>query len=122
MALVLENFAVIFSIFQASLIALLAQVIAFAIETLENPLGIRVDDPLGRFFSFEVSLGHIGGVKRIVDQHVIPGFILRRPGKRHFAVPLVGPLKAGIDVENNPNILKQPVVNDLPDLEFCLAF
>ena len=34
-------------------------------------------------------------------------------------VPFICPLKGRIDIENDPDVVKQLVVNYLPDLEFC---
>ncbi len=34
-------------------------------------------------------------------------------------VPFICPLKGRIDIENDPDVVEQLVLNDLPDLEFC---
>ena len=36
-------------------------------------------------------------------------------------VPFICPLKGRIDIENDPDVVKQLVVNYLPYLEFCFV-
>ena len=52
---------------------------------------------------------------------MIPRFALRGARASYLLVPFICPLKGRIDIENDPDVVKQPVVNYLPNLEFCFV-
>ena len=74
-------------------------------------------DISGTGVGLKVLFGNIGGVVRLVDQDVIPGFIPGRPRFCHLLVPLVGAGKLGIEVKDEPTIVEQFVGNLLPDIK-----
>ena len=82
----------------------------------ELPQGRVFDGPAGRI-RFQVALGHIGGVLGAVDQNVVPGLILGRPGSGHDPVPVLAALEAGIGIEDHPAVIEKLVPDDLADLE-----
>jgi hypothetical protein len=102
--------------------SLLAQSVPLAIEFTKEPVGKRMDDFPRHLGGRQILLRDIGRMDRFIHQHVIPGFVPRGAGARDLLVPFIGPLKGRIDIENNPDIVEQPVVNDLPDLEFGFVF
>ena len=101
--------------------SLLPQFIPFAVELTKQPVGKRVHDLLRDFRGRQVLLGDIGRMNRFIHQYVIPRFVPRGARARDLLVPRLGPLKSRIDIENDPDVIKQPVLNNFSDLEFCFV-
>ena len=95
--------------------------IPLAIEFAKQPVGKRVHDSLRDFRGCQVPLGDIGRMGRLIHQYVIPRLVPRGPRARDLLVPFLGPLKGRIDIENDPDVVEQPVLDYFPDLEFCFV-
>ncbi len=53
-----------------------------------------------------------------MHQHPVPGFVFRRPGLGGLLIPLLGPLKYRVNVDNHAPVIEQPVFDKLADTEF----
>ena len=74
-------------------------------------------DRLGGGVRGEVLLGHVGHVFAAVDEHVVPGAVLRRPAARDLAVPLLGQLEVRVHVDDHAAVAEQLVLDELSDAE-----
>ena len=72
-----------------------------------------------RVTGLEVALRNIRHVLRIMNEDMVPGLILWRPGLRHGIVPLVRVLKRSIDVDNDAPIAKPAMGHHLTDRKLC---
>lgn len=68
---------------------------------------------------FQVALGNVGLMVRVVYQHVIPGSVLGRACAGHALVPLVATLESRIHIHDDPPVMEQPVMHQLADMESC---
>jgi hypothetical protein len=74
-------------------------------------------DLLARGVVFEMPLRDVGFTVRSVNQHAVPGFILRRATLRDGLVPLVVEPKGQVDIVHDTAITKPLVTNQLTDGE-----
>ncbi len=59
----------------------------------------------------QVPLRNVGGVSGSVDQDVIPGLILSRSAAGYLFVPLFGPLKDWVCIEDHSAVVEKAMVN-----------
>ena len=69
------------------------------------------------FMSYQVSFCNIGCMIGAVNQHVIPGFILRRLRSSHLAIPLFCSQELRVNIIDQAAIVKTLVFNLLANKE-----
>ena len=106
----------------AKLAEFLSRSIPLAIELAKQPIGQWVHNSLWLGGRFQVLLGNISCRGCFIHQHMIPGLVLWRPRARDLLVPFFRSVKYRVNIEYNPDVVKQLVVNYLSDLEFCFMF
>ena len=67
--------------------------------------------------SFEVALGNVGCIARLVYEHVIPGLVLGWSRESYLCIPFFGALESSIDVKHHPSIVESLVMNELANEE-----
>jgi len=79
---------------------------------------LRMIDRPARVIRLEIAFGNIGFDGVVVHQHVIPRFVLGRPGSRDLLIPRIGALKFGVHVNDDAAIVEAFMVNNLSNGEF----
>ena len=67
----------------------------------------------------EVPFCHVGRMLRFVAQNMVPGLLLGWPAPGHLLIPFFGALKRCIDINDDPAIVKKPVMHKLTDAKFA---
>ena len=80
-----------------------------------------MEDRLTGQVGFKIPLCHVSFLVAAVDQHAIPGFVLGRTRARDLLVPFLGSEEDRVGIIDDASIVKQAMVNRLPDREFCLG-
>ena len=70
---------------------------------------------------FQMLLGNVGHVNRIIDKNVIPGLVFWRAADRDLVIPVVCSLKVGINIGDDATIGVFFMVNNLADIKFCFS-
>jgi hypothetical protein len=64
---------------------------------------------------------NIGLATTLMDQNMVPGFIFGRSAPGHLVIPFIRLLKFQVHPENDPPVIKQFMMNQLPNTEFCFC-
>lgn len=64
-----------------------------------------------------MALRHVGGVGGIIDEYVVPGFVLGWSAAGHLLVPLLAQIELGIDTYDDAPVAELAVFDELPDKE-----
>lgn len=87
------------------------------LERIEERTEKRVLDRRAVAVRLEIALGDVGLVQCASDQHSVPGRILGRPAPRYLVVPLVAQRELEVDVDDDPAVVEEPVMDELTDRE-----
>ena len=68
----------------------------------------------------QVLFGDIGGMVGAVNQHVVPGLVLRRQGLGHLFIPLLCSPELRVNIIDQAAIIKALVFNLLANKELCV--
>lgn len=66
----------------------------------------------------QVAFGDVGASVLPIDQNVIPGAVFWRLRPGLGVVPVVGPVKSWIDVDDNAAVFEQPMMHQLANRKF----
>jgi hypothetical protein len=69
----------------------------------------------------EVSLCNVSHILGVVYQDMVPGLVSRRLALRHLLIPCVGALKGRVDIHDDPAIVEEQMMYELPDAEFAAS-
>ena len=74
-------------------------------------------DRIFQLIRLEILLSNVGRMLCFIDQDMIPGLIFGRPALGHRLIPFFCALECGIYIHDDPAIIKEPVMNQLTDVE-----
>ena len=69
----------------------------------------------------QILFRNIGLATTLMDQNMVPGFIFGRSAPGHLVIPFIRLLKFQVHPENDPPVIKQFMMNQLPNTEFCFC-
>jgi hypothetical protein len=69
----------------------------------------------------EVSLCNVSHVLGVVYQDMVPGLVLRRLAFGHLIIPGVRALIGCIDIHDDPAIVEEQMMYELPDAKFAAS-
>jgi len=74
-------------------------------------------DRLMAGIGFQVTFGDIGQLVALMDQYVVPGFVLWRAAQCNLLIPFFGTRELSIDIDNNAPIVEFDMMYELADKE-----
>ena len=86
-------------------------------ETFEIVFDSRMADRFMAGIGLQVTFGDIGQLVALMDQYVVPGFVLRRAAQCNLLIPFFGSRELSIDIDNNAPIVEFDMMYELADKE-----
>jgi len=65
------------------------------------------------FVRLQVSFRNVGRMLRLINQDMVPGLVLGGTAFGHLLIPLLRALKGCIDIDNDPAIIEERVMDEL---------
>ena len=96
--------------------------VAAVFKAREELLREGVDDGRLRCVFLQITLGDIGGLPRLMHQHMVPRLVLGRLALGHLLVPVVAALKSRVHIVHHAPVVKAAVVDELADGELAVGF
>ncbi len=92
--------------------------VASILKITEEVIKQGMVDRIIQLIRLEIFLGDVGRMLCFIYQDMVPGLILGWPALGHLLIPVFFALEGSIHIHDDPAIIKEPVVNQLTDVEF----
>ena len=92
------------------------------LEIAEKVVTHRVFYGVAPLIRLQVSFRNVSRMLCLVNQDMVPGLVLRGAASGHVLIPFLRALKGCIDIDDDPAIIEEKVMNELTNGKLTGAF